>query len=35
MDQFASLLGEIDSAVFLDCRTEQAQIVPLQFRTSA
>jgi galactokinase len=34
MDQFASLLGEIDSAVFLDCRTEQAQIVPLQFRNA-
>jgi galactokinase len=29
MDQFASLLGEADSAVFLDCRSEQAQIVPL------
>jgi galactokinase len=29
MDQFASLLGEAGSAVFLDCRTEQAQIVPL------
>jgi galactokinase len=34
MDQFASLLGEIDSAVFLDCRTEQIQIVPLQFRNA-
>jgi galactokinase len=32
MDQFASLLGEADSAVFLDCRTEQAQIVPLPLR---
>jgi galactokinase len=32
MDQFASLLGEADSAVFLDCRTEQTQIVPLPLR---
>jgi galactokinase len=30
MDQFASLLGEAGSAVFLDCRTEQTQIVPLR-----
>jgi galactokinase len=32
MDQFASLLGEAGSAVFLDCRTEQAVIVPLRLR---
>jgi len=32
MDQFASLLGEAGSAVFLDCRTEQTQIVPLRLR---
>jgi galactokinase len=32
MDQFASLLGEDDSAVFLDCRTEEAEIVPLGLR---
>jgi galactokinase len=32
MDQFASLLGEDDSAVFLDCRTEEARIVPLRLR---
>jgi galactokinase len=30
MDQYASLLGEADAAVFLDCRTEQARIVPLR-----
>jgi galactokinase len=29
MDQSASLLGETDSAVFLDCRTLQSEIVPL------
>jgi galactokinase len=32
MDQFASLLGETDAAVFLDCRTEHTQIVPLRLR---
>jgi galactokinase len=32
MDQFASLLGEAGSAVFLDCRTEQTRIVPLRLR---
>jgi galactokinase len=32
MDQYASLLGQADSAVFLDCRTEQARIVPLPLR---
>jgi galactokinase len=29
MDQSASLLGERDAAVFLDCRSLEAQIVPL------
>ncbi|MDN4616076.1 galactokinase [Leifsonia sp. F6_8S_P_1B] len=29
MDQSASLLGEADSAVFLDCRSLDAQVVPL------
>jgi galactokinase len=29
MDQSASLLGEPDAAVFLDCRSLEAQIVPL------
>lgn len=29
MDQSASLLGERDSVVFLDCRTLDAQVVPL------
>jgi galactokinase len=29
MDQSASLLGERDSAVFLDCRSLDAQVVPL------
>jgi galactokinase len=32
MDQYASLLGQADSAVFLDCRTEEATIVPLHLR---
>jgi galactokinase len=32
MDQYASLLGQADAAVFLDCRTEEAQIVPLRLR---
>jgi len=31
MDQSASLLGETDSAVFLDCRTLHAEIVDLGF----
>ncbi|MFP7762098.1 galactokinase [Marisediminicola sp. LYQ134] len=31
MDQSASLLGEVDSAVFLDCRTLDAEIVDLGF----
>jgi galactokinase len=31
MDQSASLLGERDSAVFLDCRTLEAQVVDLGF----
>jgi galactokinase len=30
MDQYASLLGQADAAVFLDCRSEQARIVPLR-----
>jgi galactokinase len=29
MDQFASLFGAAGAAVFLDCRSEQAEIVPL------
>ena len=29
MDQFAAMLGRKDSAVFLDCRTRQAEIVPI------
>lgn len=29
MDQSASLLGERDAAVFLDCRTQEAEVVPL------
>jgi len=29
MDQSASLLGEIDSAVFLDCRSLHSEVVPL------
>ena len=32
MDQYASLLGQADSAVFLDCRTEEATVVPLRLR---
>jgi len=32
MDQYASLLGQADAAVFLDCRTEQARSVPLPLR---
>ncbi|WP_104171830.1 galactokinase [Cryobacterium sp. M23] len=31
MDQSASLLGEADSAVFLDCRTLEAEVIPLGF----
>jgi galactokinase len=31
MDQSASLLGEQDAGVFLDCRTLDAQVVPLGF----
>jgi galactokinase len=31
MDQSASLLGEVDSAVFLDCRSLEAQVVDLGF----
>jgi galactokinase len=30
MDQYASLLGQPDVAVFLDCRTRQARAVPLR-----
>jgi galactokinase len=29
MDQSASLLGEVDSAVFLDCRSLESEVVPL------
>jgi galactokinase len=35
MDQYASLLGQADAAVFLDCRTEDTQIVPLPLRQAA
>ncbi|AMB59326.1 galactokinase [Microterricola viridarii] len=31
MDQSASLLGEADSGVFLDCRTLDAEVIPLGF----
>jgi galactokinase len=31
MDQSASLLGEADAAVFLDCRTLASEVVPLGF----
>jgi galactokinase len=31
MDQSASLLGRADSAVFLDCRSLEAEVVPLGF----
>jgi galactokinase len=31
MDQSAALLGEADAAVFLDCRTLDAEIIPLGF----
>lgn len=34
MDQSASLLGEPDSAVFLDCRTLDAQVIDLGFTAS-
>jgi galactokinase len=34
MDQSAVLLGERDSAVFLDCRSLEAEIVPLGFAES-
>jgi galactokinase len=30
MDQYASLLGQADAAVFLDCRTLEARAVPLR-----
>ncbi len=30
MDQYASLLGQPGAAVFLDCRSEQTEIVPLR-----
>ncbi|HWS51858.1 MAG TPA: galactokinase [Microbacterium sp.] len=29
MDQMASMRGEVDAAIFLDCRTLQAQLVPV------
>ncbi|WP_223622516.1 galactokinase [Microbacterium sp. EST19A] len=29
MDQMASMLGETDAAIFLDCRSLEAQVVPL------
>lgn len=33
MDQSASLLGEADAAVFLDCRSLDADVIPLGFST--
>jgi len=35
MDPSASLLGEVDCAVFLDCRDQSAQLVPLRFADAA
>lgn len=35
MDQSASLLGEADSAVFLDCRSLDADVIPLGFAEAA
>jgi galactokinase len=32
MDQYASLLGVADAAVYLDCRSEETRIVPLRLR---
>jgi galactokinase len=34
MDQYASLLGEADAALFLDCRTRQSRTVPLPLAPS-
>jgi len=34
MDQSASLLGEADAGVFLDCRSLDADVIPLGFRAS-
>jgi galactokinase len=34
MDQSASLLGSADSAVFLDCRTLESEVVPLGFESA-
>jgi galactokinase len=34
MDQSASLLGSADSAVFLDCRTLESEVVPLGFEAA-
>ncbi len=34
MDQSASLLGSEDSAVFLDCRTLESEVVPLGFEAA-
>ncbi|MCU1635335.1 MAG: galK [Cryobacterium sp.] len=34
MDQSASLLGRVDAAVFLDCRSLQSEVVPLGFQAS-
>ena len=34
MDQYASLLGEADAALFLDCRTRQSRTVPLRLAPS-
>jgi len=35
MDQSASLLGQADAAVFLDCRTLDAEVIPLGFDAAA
>jgi galactokinase len=34
MDQYASLLGQADAALFLDCRTRQSRTVPLRLAAS-
>src|SRR6185312_2527075 len=34
MDQYASLFGAAGSAVFLDCRSEEVQLVPLELDTA-
>lgn len=34
MDQYASLLSQANAALFLDCRTLEARLVPLQLQTA-